>query len=188
MTLRILDVEEQGDLFVVRRADAEGHEIFPHVFPKDALEWRAAEYEIDPGDVDTLLGIILYEPFLDGHSHEHPKHLFNAASVKEAREYHTDRIAQARKAHPLEDPDGHLEKIRRGHLMHPEALGLKRADVVRGRAQRAAERAAKAADPDGERLVRLRASLGSPERPAATLRDPEAGLPADTNAYLRKAR
>lgn len=182
MTLRILSVEEQGDLFVVYRAD-----MFPHVFPKDTLEWRAAEYDIDPNDVDTLLGIVLYEPLLDEHSHEHPKHLFNAASVAEAREYHTSRINRLRKAHPLEDPDGHLDKIRQGHLMHPEALALKRADVYRGRAQRAAERVAKAADPDGERLARLRAALGSPERPATALRDPEVGLPADTNAYLRKA-
>lgn len=183
MTLRILSIEEQGDLFVVYRAD-----MFPHVFPKDTLEWRAAEYDIDPSDVDTLLGIVLYEPLLDGHSHEHPKHLFNAATVTEAREYHTGRINKLKKAHPLEDPDGHLEKIRRGHLMHPEAVALKRADVHRGRAQRAAERAGKATDPDGERLNRLRGILGINDRPAPVLRDPEAGLPADPNAYLRKAR
>lgn len=186
MTLRILGVEEQGDLFAVRRADADGNEMYVHVFPKDTLEWRAAEYGIDPDDFDTLLSIVLYEPLLSSHDVDHPKHLFNAGSIAEARDYHLGQINAVRKFRPLEDPDGHLDKIRSGHYMHPEAVGLKRADVARGRSQRAAERAAKAADPHGERLAQLRASLGSPDRPPAVLRDPEAGLPPDPNAMLHK--
>ena len=34
-----------------------------HVFPKNTLAWRAAEYGIDPADLDTLLDIVLHEPF-----------------------------------------------------------------------------------------------------------------------------
>lgn len=37
-----------------------------HVFPPDTLEWRAAEYGIDPTDLDTLLDIVLNEPFAEG--------------------------------------------------------------------------------------------------------------------------
>lgn len=39
-----------------------------HVFPPETLEWRAAEYGIDPEDTDTLLDIVLNEPFAEGES------------------------------------------------------------------------------------------------------------------------
>jgi hypothetical protein len=35
-----------------------------HVFPHNTFEWRAAEYGFDPDDVDGLLQVILYEPFI----------------------------------------------------------------------------------------------------------------------------
>ncbi|MQY07746.1 hypothetical protein [Actinomadura macrotermitis] len=35
-----------------------------YVFPVETLEWRAAEYGIDPADVTTLLDIVLHEPFI----------------------------------------------------------------------------------------------------------------------------
>ncbi|MFI6813287.1 hypothetical protein ACIBG7_12785 [Nonomuraea sp. NPDC050328] len=35
-----------------------------HSFPHVTFEWRAAEYGIDPEDVDTLLDVILYEPYI----------------------------------------------------------------------------------------------------------------------------
>ncbi|MEV4078944.1 hypothetical protein AB0J43_01455 [Nonomuraea fuscirosea] len=35
-----------------------------HVFPHSVLEWRAAEYAIDPDDIDTLLEVVLYEPYM----------------------------------------------------------------------------------------------------------------------------
>ncbi|MYS15161.1 hypothetical protein [Streptomyces sp. SID4982] len=34
-----------------------------HIFPKETLEWRAAEYGIDPTDIEQLLDIVLHEPF-----------------------------------------------------------------------------------------------------------------------------
>jgi hypothetical protein len=33
-------------------------------FPKATLTWRVAEYGIDPTDVDTLLDVVLHEPFM----------------------------------------------------------------------------------------------------------------------------
>ncbi len=38
--------------------------IHRHIMPKAALDFRAAEYGIDPADTDTLLEIILHEPHL----------------------------------------------------------------------------------------------------------------------------
>lgn len=35
-----------------------------HSFPLETLEWRAAEYDIDPADVDTLIDVIVHEPFV----------------------------------------------------------------------------------------------------------------------------
>lgn len=46
---------------IVKDASGSGH---THVFPADTLAWRAAEYGIDPTDTQTLLDIVLHEPFL----------------------------------------------------------------------------------------------------------------------------
>jgi hypothetical protein len=35
-----------------------------HIFPHNTLEWRCAEYGIDHEDLDTLLTVILHEPFI----------------------------------------------------------------------------------------------------------------------------
>ncbi|MGI5292638.1 hypothetical protein ACQEVF_58855 [Nonomuraea polychroma] len=35
-----------------------------HTFPHSTLEWRAAEYGIDHEDLDTILDVILHEPYL----------------------------------------------------------------------------------------------------------------------------
>lgn len=35
-----------------------------HVFPENTLLWRSIEYGIDINDVDTLLDVILHEPFI----------------------------------------------------------------------------------------------------------------------------
>lgn len=43
------------------KPDGNGH---GYIFPKATLEYRAGEYGIDPDDVETLLDIVLHEPFL----------------------------------------------------------------------------------------------------------------------------
>lgn len=40
----------------------ERQEKYPYVFPKFALEQRAAEYDLDPTDIPTLLDVVLHEP------------------------------------------------------------------------------------------------------------------------------
>lgn len=50
-------------LWGVSRVDEQG-QAHIHIFPHTALEWRAAEYGIDHDDVDTLLDVILHEPWI----------------------------------------------------------------------------------------------------------------------------
>ncbi|MFC7641427.1 hypothetical protein ACFQX6_10900 [Streptosporangium lutulentum] len=38
--------------------------VYMHIFPHSTMEWRAAEYAIDPEDLDTLLDVILHEPWI----------------------------------------------------------------------------------------------------------------------------
>lgn len=61
----IVSVTEDSDkpwLWHVLYEDPDG-QTRGHVFPKSTLAWRAAEYGIDPTDTDTLLDIVLHEPF-----------------------------------------------------------------------------------------------------------------------------
>jgi hypothetical protein len=44
--------------------DDDGNEIVhSHVFPKETMDWRAAEYGFDPADTHTILYCILMEPW-----------------------------------------------------------------------------------------------------------------------------
>lgn len=77
---------------VVTRA-TDGHGL-THVFPKVTLEWRAAEYGIDPADTDTLLDVVLHEQLLDDETAASvPADLFEAPSTARARAAHLARIS-----------------------------------------------------------------------------------------------
>jgi hypothetical protein len=62
-----------------------------HGFPKETLDWRSAEYGIDPTDTHTLLHVILYEPWEDGATESltvdtpDPAYLYMAADATAAR-------------------------------------------------------------------------------------------------------
>ena len=73
---------------VVLIPDAAGAGPVLHMFPLEALEWRAAEYGIDPGDAVALLDIVLHEPYVA----EEPV-VHTAVSVEVARAVHLRRIA-----------------------------------------------------------------------------------------------
>jgi hypothetical protein len=129
-----------------------------HVFPDETLEWRAAEFGVSPDDRDTLLDIVLTEPYLTAEDWNQGSQLHDAASITEAREHHLARVARAKlrhrmttrgKAHPL-------ERVRREAAMHPEALQLKRELVRRGREN---HREARARDADTSRIDALRHRL-----------------------------
>lgn len=113
-------------------------------FPEDTLEWRSAEYQIEPDQTDLLMDLVLYEGMLSD-----PPILFTAATIEEAREIHVGRVldmkakvrptARSWKSQPervnrlreagvdqewldLVTTDDALEPIRSGHLMSPEVI------------------------------------------------------------------
>lgn len=129
--------------WVVHYADQDGAG-GSYVFPKDSLEWRAAEYGLT--DVDEILDMRLHEFHLPdmpdrddaalraglvtstGPDAE-PVNLFNAASTADALVAHRLRIADAKKTRTLvqaptkgRDP---LDTIRRAHGITPAGVRAK---------------------------------------------------------------
>jgi hypothetical protein len=49
--------------WMVEATRASDGQKYRHIFPKATLAYRAAEYGIDPADTDTLIDMILHEPF-----------------------------------------------------------------------------------------------------------------------------
>lgn len=105
-----------------------------HIFPKDTLEWRAAEYGIT--DIDELLDMILHEPHLPDFPDRDDAALraglvtstrpdaeavtlFNAAATSDALAAHRLRIAGAKKTRARVVPPGKgrdpLDVIRAQH-------------------------------------------------------------------------
>lgn len=82
-----LDDHPQPILHIALLVDGTPH---LHVMPVDTLETRAAEYDMDPGNVDTLLDLVLAEPYLSIDP-EHPDYLFNAPDRRYARDRHVAR-------------------------------------------------------------------------------------------------
>jgi hypothetical protein len=81
-----------------------------HIFPLDALEWRAAEYDIPHTEVDLLLDFVLHEPYLTDEPVVH-----TAASPAAARVVHRERIAAAKAA---------------GHGLRPETVAGRKEDAL----------------------------------------------------------
>ncbi|MFC8447679.1 hypothetical protein [Kitasatospora sp. NPDC057223] len=57
------DTNNGREIWIVVMVDESGSRV-NHAIPKDTLLWRAAEYGIDPTDTETLLDIILHEPYI----------------------------------------------------------------------------------------------------------------------------
>lgn len=130
-------MEEQVVVAVAEDTTTEGLELWrvkferpdgsirEHIFPKMTLDARAAEYGISPEDVDTLLDVILAEPYIlhpgDARNHaadpaakaghrvkaantvgavkkgqDVPAWLFNADNIEQARQAHLARVAHCR--------------------------------------------------------------------------------------------
>jgi hypothetical protein len=156
------------------------------VFPKFTLEQRAAEYGFDPADVETLLDVVLHEQFVHSPGGEIedaaaaqgmlspalvsngaarrgqmvPTDLFNAPTIKHARDAHLVRVAHAKKTRgrvhpPAKGPDP-LDRIRAEH-------GITRAGVAsRARGVDLHRRALRGALTDDEARELSRAGRGVP--------------------------
>lgn len=68
-----------------------------HVIPETTFEWRVAEYDLDPSDGDTLLNMVLYEPYLENVPTQGSP-LWNSPTIKVARQLHLNRITALRGA------------------------------------------------------------------------------------------
>lgn len=118
-----------------------------HTFPRELLEWRAAEYGLtDPAEI---LDIVLHEPFLPAPApvlppsvkgqptpkaaplaDPHGPTLQQATSTKAARDAHRSRIAALKKDQVrLTDPEGLLSHIHRNHGMNPARVQEKQEQV-----------------------------------------------------------
>lgn len=67
-----------------------------HIIYKEAMEWRAAEFGIPASDLNTLLDIVLMEPYLTDAEIAQGPSLLNATTIAEAREAHLARIVSAK--------------------------------------------------------------------------------------------
>lgn len=66
---------------------------FAYVIPKEAMEWRIAEYDLDPEDTDTLLDFFLFEPHVEVPQAEQ---LYETDTKDQAREAILSRIKAKR--------------------------------------------------------------------------------------------
>lgn len=141
---------------VMTRPDGSKH---AYVFPKFTLEQRAAEYGFDPADVETLLDIVLHEQFVHSPGGEIedpaaaqgmlspalvsngmarkgqmvPTDLFNAPTIKHARDAHLARVEHAKKTKgrvrpPAKGPDP-LDQIRAEHAITKAGLASRAREV-----------------------------------------------------------
>ena len=76
-------------VFLLRKPDGTLHQ---HVAPHWIFAQRSAEYDIDPCNWDTLLDIVLHEPFADSDG----PGLYGSATVDDARETHLARIRRCK--------------------------------------------------------------------------------------------
>lgn len=92
----LIAVPNSPNIWVIAKTVTDGNKTFrmAQVIPEDMMEWRAAEYDIDPNDRDTLMDIILYQHHLDDgiDDNSHPQSLMWASTVEEARDFHLNRI------------------------------------------------------------------------------------------------
>lgn len=181
VAINLLGVEKLNNLLVIQRemvfSDGTTN-TGKHVLPEDTLEWRAAEYGIDPADLNALLDIVLWEPFLE--EDDRPDlALYSADTVEAARTHYLARIQRAKArggATPqVAKPDPVRDQILAMVVVHPEAIAIKEAMVgkVRGRMRAEREAVTKArlralvvpgASQEDLRLDRLKAMLNA-DRP-----------------------
>lgn len=134
----------QGDWWLVETtitADDGTTSRMLHRFPAETMEWRAAEYGIDPTDVETLLGIVMVEPWLTPDDWAAGSQLYDGtADVATAQKDHLKRCAAAKKrtnitTRPATPKAAHpLDPIRADHGIDLEVVALKTEHVRRIRA------------------------------------------------------
>lgn len=124
-----------------------------HSIPKETLEWRAAEYDLNPEtQFDTILDIVLAEPYIDEQERVGSvpgEELYDAPDIATARARHVSRCARAKLKHRMTTrakkaaagkslgsaalPTDPLDMIRRDAAIDVRVVAIKREHVRRQR-------------------------------------------------------
>lgn len=142
---------------------------YHHAFPLDTMEWRAAEYGIDPADRATLLDIVLTEPHLTAEDQARGYRLHDAPDIETARRDHLARCVAVKLRHRISTRavGTPLGRIRSESPMDPEVIAVKAQHVARVRASVASVRrgAAGAVVPSGAERAKALAERLFPSEP-----------------------
>jgi hypothetical protein len=113
-----------------------------HVFPTDTMEWRAAEYGIDPSDTASLLDVVLTEPHLTPEDWANGSALHTAPDIATARRDHLARCAAVKLRHRMSTraKGTPLDRVRAESVMDLEVVAVKTAHVSQVREQQLAHR------------------------------------------------
>jgi len=146
MTAKLTEVDhdEQRDLWLITcqwfNSDGSPSDKILIMFPKDTMEWRAAEYDIDPADTATLLDMVIAEHMMTVQDWEQDTHLYGAHGAMavdkdQARKHHIARAARVKLRHRISTRgvDHVLNRVRDESYMHDEALAVKRKLVEHNR-------------------------------------------------------
>lgn len=180
MIVKLISAEEQGEnIFSVLEVTDEGGttQRVAHLMPKDAAEWRVAEYDLDLEDHDTVIDVLLFEGLVhaNGDVAEEDR-LHNAPSRAHAREAllgavrarkatsETRRAALPKaKGRAVKDPEPDARQQMAGLFrIHPEVVEAKREFVehTRKRVKEERQQSARPAPPlAAERAANIRAII-----------------------------
>jgi hypothetical protein len=105
-----------------------------YAFPADTIVWRAAELGLDPEDVDTILDVVLHEPFITTAANP------TTETRSQARAVHLARVTDAKSRvvihqHPQNARTADPLDIIRRHTTHPDRIREIHA-IVNGGARR----------------------------------------------------
>lgn len=172
MIIDVLYAEEQdSERMMVAVNITEGGETkkIAYIIPREALEWRIAEYGLADDDVDTVLDMVLFDPHV-----QVPKGsgLYETDTVEQARDVFLGLVRAKRQESDAErDKGGAVARSIAGDqksarqqmrdLFHhnPEVISVKREMVAVARQQEMASKSRVAAAPARDRVAEARMAL-----------------------------
>lgn len=106
-----------------------------HAMPYDTMIYRAAEYGINPADLDTLTDIVICEPFIKAEFFDGDDSLFNAGDIATARERYLAEIARIKLLYRISTrgKDHPLNEMKRTIRIKPADVAVKSFEVIMAR-------------------------------------------------------
>lgn len=187
MIIEVLDAEDYDDnkMLVATNITQNGETTkVAYIIPKEAIEWRIAEYDLDPNDTETALDILLHSPHIDIPEGER---LYDGITVEQARNALLSRVRAKREESDKQkaaravaaggttlrkagiDPEVAARGKMLG-LLHrdPEVIAVKREIIAVHRQQADEERAKAKAKPARDRVADLKQQLEGMKNAAGT--------------------